>query len=102
MSDVKLRPCPFCGGRAVLTEDRYAYGGAPFKVECQNCGANRTDYERGEAVGGWNRRPWDGHTCGECANFCADTKRCGSIRECVGEWDTACCDFKKTESEEAK
>ena len=58
--------------------------------------------EADAADAAWNRRPLDGHTCGECANFCAETKRCGSIRECVGEWDTACCDFKKTESEEAK
>ena len=34
MSEARLKPCPFCGGRAELTEDRYAYSGAPFKVEC--------------------------------------------------------------------
>ena len=58
MSEAKLKTCPFCGGRAELTEDRYAYGGAPFKVECRDCGANRTDYGREDAIAAWNdRRP---------------------------------------------
>ena len=76
MSDVKLRPCPFCGGGAVLTEDRYAYSGAPFKVECQNCGANRTDYERGGAVAAWNRRK--------------DEPPHGDCEKCIDDPDYSC------------
>lgn len=56
MSDVKLQPCPFCGGEARLTEHFGLFDGAPFKVQCQNCGANRTDYERADAIDGWNAR----------------------------------------------
>ncbi len=33
---------------------------------CQFCGANRTDYNGGDVVAGWNSRTNDGHKCGEC------------------------------------
>lgn len=35
MSNVKLKPCPFCGGEAELTEYALSY-----EVECSMCGAS--------------------------------------------------------------
>lgn len=36
-------PCPFCGGEAILTEDKRCHGHGDFFVEycvkCKNCGA---------------------------------------------------------------
>ena len=60
MSETKLKPCPFCGGKPVLLkhndEDYY-------KVFCECCGArqwtfaNRTDRD---AIRNWNtRKPMD-------------------------------------------
>ena len=108
MSDVKLRSCPFCGSARVGFE----YIDDQFKdnnvfVACKACKASSAIYlKKSEAVAAWNRRPSDGHTCGECAYR---DKGSGPfswcrlfLNKCVGEWDIACCDFKKTESEEAR
>ena len=90
----ELKPCPFCGG---VPEVMYNCG--KFSVACTVCKCG-TSYEhdfKGQAFAAWNRRPSDGHTCGECANFCAG-KWCGCIRECVDEHDNACSGFElKTE-----
>lgn len=42
MSEIKLKPCPFCGGKAVYmtksnTSDHYCVG-FNFEVECEDCG----------------------------------------------------------------
>ena len=33
MADVKLKPCPFCGGEATLFKDNYNR----FGIMCENC-----------------------------------------------------------------
>ncbi len=57
MSD-ELKPCPFCGGKAVLTNVRMS--GREFKVGCYNdlCWRPGTDYyDRSDhAVAAWNTR----------------------------------------------
>ncbi len=52
----RLLPCPFCGGKPVLTKDFAVYHGAPVAITCQNCGATRTDYSVNDAKLGWNAR----------------------------------------------
>jgi len=53
MADVSLKPCPFCGGEAVLHDECY-----PDYVQCTQCGAE----VRGVCFGldaadvKWNRR----------------------------------------------
>ena len=55
----KLKPCPFCGGRAYLSE-RISGG---YYVECESingCLAESGNYDtRGQAIEAWNRRVMD-------------------------------------------
>jgi Lar family restriction alleviation protein len=47
----ELKPCPFCGGNAIL----YA-AGIPY-VRCDNCGTQTTAYQTPDhAITAWNRR----------------------------------------------
>ncbi len=53
MSETKLKPCPFCGGKATVDDDgQYQW------VECESCGARagigRDDVGPDEAA--WNKR----------------------------------------------
>lgn len=53
MNDIKLKPCPFCGGRNL-----YYAEGRFYAVECVDCGGKvvgtyRTEEEAAEA---WNTR----------------------------------------------
>ena len=61
MSEIKLKPCPFCGGEAVLKCDRIGL----YCAKCTNCGCMTTfqfDFGDGEetskrkAAEVWNRR----------------------------------------------
>lgn len=55
----KLKPCPFCGGRAYLSERMN--GG--YYVECESingCLAESGNYDtKGQAIEAWNRRAVD-------------------------------------------
>ena len=66
---VRLKPCPFCGGKAKAHEKgRRAEGYMWYMIACENCGANVTgDHENpynskedGKAIrsaaDNWNRR----------------------------------------------
>ena len=61
LSEIKLKPCPFCGGEAVLKRDRIGL----YCVKCTNCKCMTTfqfDFGEGEeaskkkAAKIWNRR----------------------------------------------
>lgn len=65
----KLKPCPFCGGKADLRQEDYdprwmptrndpdSGGCPPYYVKCDDCGANTEyRYEYPDAVKLWNRR----------------------------------------------
>ena len=54
MNPIKLKPCPFCGGKA---ETRLCVGGSWYIVKCTECKAT-TDVLRGEdeATSAWNKR----------------------------------------------
>lgn len=51
----KLKPCPFCGGRAETNYAEFDYNF--FGVSCQICGAYVYDYTSEDAaIEKWNRR----------------------------------------------
>lgn len=84
MANVKLLPCPFCGGEATISQTGYgtAGGGAvqlDFRIECTRCGAtapngsgtikinlghngnlNIFHDDRDKAAERWNRRTKNG------------------------------------------
>lgn len=50
----ELKPCPFCGGEAVLSGSEYTY------VYCKKCGAeSHGGKSRAKTVEQWNRRVGD-------------------------------------------
>lgn len=52
MSEIKLKPCPFCGGKAESFQDYMGW----FVVQCK-CGIGTLHYSTLEAaVKAWNRR----------------------------------------------
>ncbi len=58
----ELKPCPFCGGKAVLNKGRDTFG-YYYSVDCKdtnNCQGHfiHTKYfrKKPEAIGAWNRR----------------------------------------------
>jgi Lar family restriction alleviation protein len=54
MSEQKLKPCPFCGGEAVLIKGYFCW------VKCDYCGAETVaETSTTEAVDAWNRRVSD-------------------------------------------
>lgn len=65
MSEIKLLPCPFCGGKATITiiephKHAFAtwmpdYTGGTF-IECYNCSCSVSGETEEEAIGHWNTR----------------------------------------------
>lgn len=57
---VELKPCPFCGGTAILDAVFPLDGGKFWLVHCRNCRAQGpfgpTYTEKEMAVTGWNKR----------------------------------------------
>ena len=58
MSEQTLKPCPFCGGEAVMRE--WSGGLKYFRVECSNtdsCDCHGIAYDtKQKAIAAWNRR----------------------------------------------
>lgn len=52
-SDKRLKPCPFCGGKAMLVSDI-----RDNCVRCMKCGASGgcVHYSKSEAIEMWNKR----------------------------------------------
>ena len=69
MKEVKkmaeLKPCPFCGGQAIVIECRYRHNESSFFVKCNNsdCIVIPQTYENSDmayVIDIWNRRAEDG------------------------------------------
>ena len=58
MSELKLLPCPFCGGEATVGANEYYDGANTFYTYCTNCGVQQitTKIRTDEAISAWNRR----------------------------------------------
>ena len=67
MSEIELKPCPFCGSEDV-TCDRLE---DVYYVECWDCGAKIESYNGMEdAVAGWNARAIDRDALLKVADEC--------------------------------
>lgn len=54
---IKLKPCPFCGGEAILMSRETNYFATRFFVICDNCHASsKWCKNKEEAAEAWNRR----------------------------------------------
>lgn len=61
MEEIKLKPCPFCGGTAGAIGDGAFDEDNCFWVRCWECGAETSAYESvEEAKEAWNRRADNG------------------------------------------
>lgn len=49
-----IKPCPFCGGKAVLERIHYHLLDDSFIVMCEECGGEADTQE--EAIEAWNKR----------------------------------------------
>lgn len=57
MSEIKLLPCPFCGGEARLRGERYFQPNVRRNVICKECFSNSGWYKTDEeAIKAWNTR----------------------------------------------
>ena len=83
----ELKPCPFCGGEALLRE-RYIQGIANrkhYRRECRHCKATFADWYRSmkKADEAWNRRAQPANeplvTRGECVKY--QTPNCAAKHE---------------------
>lgn len=71
----ELKPCPFCGGEATVTDGEDCDGVQVFFVGCRTktciCDAwdsARYFYSEAEAIKMWNRRADDGGTNNTCTS----------------------------------
>lgn len=57
MSEIKLKPCPFCGRKAMEVENWKIKGGILYGVRCVHCHAVTGYYEdEKDAFKAWNQR----------------------------------------------
>lgn len=67
MNDIKLKPCPFCGGHAKMFNDKEGVSFETLKlapetiiyIMCDSCPALTSGHTIQEAVANWNTR----HEC---------------------------------------
>lgn len=59
MSDIPLKPCPFCGGAAELIHASIGRFIEEFAVSCTNCHIKTPCLPEAEAIEMWNKRDSD-------------------------------------------
>ena len=50
--DIKLLPCPFCGGEAKRNDDLQNWG----DIFCADCGCHMSEGSMDKAIKAWNQR----------------------------------------------
>lgn len=60
MSEIKLLPCPFCGGEAELLHEEDYSSHQLWRVECEECDCCTSEYYdnpgKEHAIRAWNKR----------------------------------------------
>lgn len=57
MSEIKLKPCPFCGGEAKISTCDWGYSVKEYWCYCSSCGCETQKYHSKEdAIVQWNTR----------------------------------------------
>ena len=81
MSEIKLKPCPFCGGKASIHKWKYA---DDYDVTCESCGVmvDKNYMSEAEAAEAWNTRA-ERHGYWKQATPFVDTIECS---ECGYQW----------------
>ena len=84
MSDERIKPCPFCGGEAVIHKSKFGYG-----VMCKTpfcCNLTSTHDTKKEAIKTWNTRKPMERIVTDLeelrADFVGETN-CGFIEQCI-------------------
>jgi len=55
MNETNLKPCPFCGDKAIMSS--YGVNPTTFEIECETCGCHQKDYDSVECtIKTWNKR----------------------------------------------
>lgn len=63
----KLKPCPFCGGEAILSDRRY-WQSPPFSICCKACNFDIWPHNSpSKAITAWNQRHSEGESLIESA-----------------------------------
>ena len=56
----ELKPCPFCGGDAIIHNFKPVHEKRLWYISCHDCGIEQTNYlSEQEAIEAWNRRASD-------------------------------------------
>ena len=105
--ELKLLPCPFCGGEAAIGGSYSQSMGRMFVAKCDSCGiSSRIFYSKPEAIAAWNRRPkprtnferwWEKLTpdkklsqnCESCSAYPCNKRRRNTCEEAFYKWANA-------------
>ncbi len=60
MADVKLKPCPFCGGEAEIIDNEYFVDVSCKDHHCRGWADSLSYKSKEQAIKAWNRRVNDG------------------------------------------
>lgn len=57
----KLKPCPFCGGRAIILQTETFFSYPRYFATCDSCGVEtpRVYKTRAKSIEAWNRRAYN-------------------------------------------
>lgn len=56
MKELELKPCPFCGGKAIKSAFSWGNIDDEYTIQCTVCGIRTTVSKLEEAIKLWNRR----------------------------------------------
>lgn len=82
MSNKKIKPCPFCGGKAIVEKSKFGLN----VIHCESCEARITAFYMGDLIKAWNRRGDVAKTDECCKKSCKESFKDLPIWYC-SEWN---------------